>query len=71
MYFKQMLQRMCTLGCGHQTTETVGLSVISVVDGSMWMEKFTLEGKDVLAVLCDDKPEKVAVVPTARVRESS
>ena len=44
-------------------------AVISVVDGSIWMEKFMLEGNNVLAVLRDDKPEKMALASTGRVRE--
>jgi hypothetical protein len=44
-------------------------AVISVADGSIWMDKFTLEGNDVLAVLRDDKSEKMALASTGRVRE--
>ena len=44
-------------------------AVISVVDGSLWMERFILEGNDVLAVLRDDEPEKMALVSTGRARE--
>jgi hypothetical protein len=44
-------------------------AVISVVDGSMWLDKYTLDGNDLLAILRDDKPEKIALAPTGRKRE--
>jgi hypothetical protein len=44
-------------------------AVISVVDGSLWMEVFIIEGNDVLAVLRDDNPEKMALASTGRERE--
>jgi hypothetical protein len=44
-------------------------AVVSVVDGSMWMETFTLKGHDVLAVLRNGKPEKLALASTGRERE--
>ena len=44
-------------------------AVISVVDGSMWLEKYWLNGNDVLAILRDDKPEKMALASTGRERE--
>jgi hypothetical protein len=44
-------------------------AVISVVDGSMWLDKYTLDGNDLLAILRDDKPEKIALAPTGRERE--
>ena len=44
-------------------------AVISVVDGSMWLDKYSLNGNDVLAILRDDKPEKMALASTGRERE--
>ncbi|KAF8878279.1 beta-lactamase/transpeptidase-like protein [Gymnopilus junonius] len=43
--------------------------VISVDDGSLWVDQFVLHGYDILAVLRDDVPEKVALVSTGRVGE--
>jgi len=44
-------------------------AVISVDDGSLWMDKFTLHGSDILAVLRDDHAEKVALTSTGREEE--
>jgi len=44
-------------------------AVISVEDGSLWMNKFTLQGSDILAVLRDDYPEKIALASTGREGE--
>jgi len=44
-------------------------AVISVVGGSMWLDKYSLNGNDVLAILRDDKPEKMALASTGRERE--
>ena len=44
-------------------------AVISVVDGSMWLDTYSLNGNDVLAILRDDKPEKMALASTGRERE--
>lgn len=42
------------------------LAVISVKDGSMWLDEFVLQGQNVLGVLRGDDPEKVALVSTGR-----
>jgi len=44
-------------------------AVISVKDGSLWMDKFILHGSNILAVLRDDKPEKIALTSTGREGE--
>jgi hypothetical protein len=44
-------------------------AVISVKDGSMWLDEFLLQGQNVLGVLRGDDPEKVALVSTGRVGE--
>lgn len=44
-------------------------AVISVADGSMWMDALTIQGRDILAVLRDDKPEKMALASTGREGE--
>jgi len=44
-------------------------AVISVTHGSLWMNKFTLQGSDILAVLRDDRPEKIALTSTGREGE--
>lgn len=42
---------------------------IKVANGSLWVHKFDLKGKDILSVLRDDKPEKMALASTGRKRE--
>jgi hypothetical protein len=44
-------------------------AVISVVDGSLWMDAFMIEGNDVFAALRNDKPEKMALASTGRASE--
>ena len=44
-------------------------ALISVVDGSLWLDKYSLKGNDLLAILRDDKPEKMALASTGRKHE--
>jgi hypothetical protein len=52
-----------------ESEESNSTAVISVTDGSLWVDKFTLQGSDILAVLRDDYPEKVALATTGRNEE--
>ena len=44
-------------------------ALISVVDGSLWLDKYSLKGNDLLAILRDDTPEKIALASTGRKHE--
>jgi hypothetical protein len=44
-------------------------ALISVVDGSLWLDKYSVKGNDLLAILRDDKPEKMALASTGRKHE--
>lgn len=43
--------------------------VINLVEGSLWVDKYSLQGHDVLATLRDDKPERMALASTGREHE--
>lgn len=44
-------------------------AIISVEGGSLWLNELIVEGNNILALLRDDEPEKVALVSNGRSEE--